>query len=193
MKAEDWDEKYAATPELWGRGPNAFLRQQLAEVPPGVAVDLACGEGRNAAWLGERGWSVTGVDFSPVAIEQAARRPVGVEWVCADVTTWQPRATPLDLVLIAYLHLPMPELAGVLRRAASWLAEGGRLLYLGHARSNLRRGVGGPPDAGVLPDIADLGAATDGLRVDVLRHLHRETDAGTAIDILLDATRWPTA
>lgn len=190
MKAQEWDEKYREKPELWGREPNAFVRQRLESSAPGRAVDLACGDGRNAAWLAAQGWSVTAVDFSPVAIEQARSRAPEVDWVCADVTTWAPERAPVDLALIAYLHLPMTQLHRVLSRAASWLAPGGRLLYVGHARVNLHRGVGGPPDETVLPEVADLAAVTDDLRVDHLGHVLRETSAGTAIDVLLDATCW---
>ena len=69
MDAGAWDERYAATGMVWSTGPNQFVERELQELPPGRALDLACGEGRNARWLAKRGWQVTAVDFSPVAIE----------------------------------------------------------------------------------------------------------------------------
>jgi SAM-dependent methyltransferase len=196
MNRLDWDARYSAEPSLWGAEPNQFVRARLAELEPGVALDLACGNGRNAMWLARRGWRVTGVDISAVALEQARSRSaelgVEVDWQHGDVTQWAPSAA-VDLALIAYLHLPLPELIEVLQAAGRALRPGGRLLYVGHARSNLERGYGGPSDPGVLTEIADLAAAAVELRVRELAHVLRPTDAGNAIDILLDATPWDAA
>lgn len=73
MGAADWDARYAGTELVWGSGANRYVVQHTADLPPGRAVDLACGEGRNARYLAGRGWSVTGVDFSAVAIDKARR------------------------------------------------------------------------------------------------------------------------
>ncbi|MGQ0624225.1 MAG: class I SAM-dependent methyltransferase [Sporichthyaceae bacterium] len=193
MKAAEWDERYAAAPALWGFEPNQFARARLGALEPGRAVDLACGNGRNGVWLARRGWQVTGVEISTVALEQAAQRSVAlgvqVDWTEHDALTWTPDGE-LDLVLVCYLHVPIVDLLALLARAGSWLAPGGRLLYVGHSRTNLERGVGGPQDPGILTEIADLAAGAHGLRVTALEHVLRATDAGTAIDILLEATTW---
>lgn len=193
MNRTDWDARYAAEPSLWGAEPNQFVRARVAELEPGVALDLACGNGRNALWLARRGWRVTAVDISAVAVEQAAARGaalgVDVDWQQADLLEWTPPGE-VDLALICYLHLPMPDLMKVLRTAGGALRPGGRLLYVGHARMNLERGYGGPSDPAVLTEIADLAAAAGELHVRELAHLLRPTEAGDAIDILLDATPW---
>ncbi len=192
----DWDARYAADPALWGERPNQFVRARVADAEPGRAVDLGCGNGRNAVWLARRGWHVEAVDISAVGIEQAQQRSerdgVHVAWEAGDALTWSP-AEPLDLVLVVYLHMEMPELIGLLARAATWLAPGGRLLYIGHSRTNIERGVGGPSNPDVLAEIAELAQAAEGLRVLALAHLLRETDTGTAIDILLEVTTWAAA
>ena len=112
MDAEAWDERYAASELVWSREPNQFVASELADLPPGVAVDLAAGEGRNAIWLASRGWSATAVDFSQVALDKGARlaEDLDVTWVCADATTWQaPR--PVDLVVMAYFQVPADDLS----------------------------------------------------------------------------------
>ena len=191
---QDWDVRYAAEPTLWGAEPNAYVRARLGGADPAYAVDLACGNGRNALWLARRGWRVTGVDTSAVALERARERGkelgLEVEWVHADVRTWSP-AEPVAVALVSYLHLPTAQLVALLRTAAGWLRPDGRLLYIGHARTNHARGVGGPSEPAVLAEIADLAAAAEGLRTVSLEHILRPTDTGTAIDILLEAAPWP--
>ena len=92
-----------------GAGPNRFLVDEVTDLRPGTALDVACGEGRNAVWLTGVGWRVVGVDFSPVGLEKsrqlATQRGVTVDWVQADLTTWEPPST-YDLVAVMYLHLP---------------------------------------------------------------------------------------
>ncbi|HEX7162746.1 MAG TPA: class I SAM-dependent methyltransferase [Trebonia sp.] len=98
-----------------GARPNRFVEDELASLAPGRAVDLGSGEGRNAIWLAERGWRVTAVDFSAADLARAARlaaeRGASVDWVQADLPTWEPAPGGYDLVLIAYLHLPSAGLA----------------------------------------------------------------------------------
>lgn len=192
MEADTWDERYRAEPHPWGPEPAATIRACLAEAIPGYAVDLGCGDGRHARWLRSRGWQVTAVDFSEVALEAARGKEYGseIDWQLGDVTTWRPQRLPVDLVLAGFLQLEVERLGTALHRAGGWLGEGGRLLYLGHARENLERGVGGPPDPRVLPGVADLAVAAEGLRVDSLHHVLRDTGHGTAIDVLLDARVW---
>ena len=73
MDAREWDEKYSEKPLLWSADPNQFVAEEVSRLRPGKALDLACGEGRNAVWMAEQGWDVTGIDFSGVAINRARR------------------------------------------------------------------------------------------------------------------------
>jgi SAM-dependent methyltransferase len=196
MERDDWDRRYAEKELIWSAGPNQFVAELLDAVPPGRALDVATGEGRNAIWLAERGWRVTAVDFSTAGLAKARAlaegRGVDVEWVNADVREYEP-AGGFDLALIAYLHLPAGQNAAVLRRAAAALAPGGTLLLIGHDRSNLTDGIGGPQDPDVLHTPEDVVAALDGLAIRRAERVHRtvETDAhrGVAIDTLVIATR----
>jgi len=156
VDASAWDQRYAAVEHVWSLEPNAAVAAELAEVPPGRAADLACGEGRNAIWLARRGWTVTAVDFSPVAVERGRRLAgdLDVDWVVGDVLT-----VPLpevDLVVIAYLQLPAAERRAAVRRAWRALAPGGTLFLVAHDSTNLTEGTGGPRDPSVLFTAADV-------------------------------------
>ncbi len=198
MDARSWDQRYHDRELLWSAGPNVFVAEELADHPRGRALDLAAGEGRNALWLAERGFEVEAVEFSPVAIEKgralAAHRGVTVTFTLGDLT--EPlELVPADVVLIAYLQLPRATEVEVLRRSAAWVAPGGTWLLIAHARRNLSDGVGGPPDAALLPTPTEVTAALDstGLEVEraeeVKRLVEVEGDQREAIDVLVRAHR----
>jgi SAM-dependent methyltransferase len=172
VEARDWDEKYAASELVWSREPNQFVAAELADLPPGTAVDIAAGEGRNAIWLASRGWTATAVDFSQVALDKGARLAadagIDVTWVCADATYWQPDA-PVDLVVVAYLQVPAPDRRRAVRGAVSMLSPGGTFLLVAHDSTNLTEGTGGPQDPSVLMTAEEVLADLDGIAVDVLR------------------------
>lgn len=92
----------------WAAEPHGELRRVADAFTPGRALDLACGDGRNAAWQARRGWSVTALDFFAALELARLHAPEGVEWVHADVTTWQPDGE-YDLITITYLQLPAPS------------------------------------------------------------------------------------
>ncbi|MEV4482975.1 class I SAM-dependent methyltransferase [Micromonospora coxensis] len=170
MDSTEWDARYAAAPELvWTAEPNRFVVEATADLPPGDALDLAAGEGRNAVWLAGRGWRVTAVDFSPVAVDRgrdlAARRGVPVRWRVGDVTTDLPEPDRYDLVVVAYLHLPPAQRTVALAGARAALRPGGTIVVVGHDRANLDGGVGGPRDPEILLTPEAVVDGLDGLRV----------------------------
>jgi SAM-dependent methyltransferase len=186
VRAEEWNERYAATRQ-WSAEPNALIAELLADLPPGEAVDLAAGEGRHALWLAGRGWRVTAVDFADVGLDRGRGQPGAdrVTWAQADVRTWTAPPASLDLVLVAYLHLPAEDAAALVPRTVEWLRPGGRLLVLGHDVANIEQGVGGPQDPAILHSVDSLAATAALLDVDRLEQVRRETPAGTALDTLL--------
>ena len=209
MDAEAWDERYAASDLVWSAAPNQFVAAELADLPPGRALDLAAGEGRNALWLAGRGWRVVAVDFSGVAIEKARaleRRQGsygGVDWVVADALGFDPGAEPFDLALLAYLQVSADQRRTAVRRAFGSLGVGGTFFLVAHDSSNLVEGTGGPQDPDVLFTAEEVLADLDGERFDVARadrvsrvvasgddhRGHRGTESATAYDCLVRLVR----
>lgn len=190
-----WDERYATSTSVWGTPPNRWVEQHVTDLPPGRALDLACGEGRNALWLARRGWRVIAVDFSIVALDKgraAEPQDAGIEWVHADATTYAP-AAPVDLALLCYLQVVPGTRRASVRNAAASLAPGGTLLVIAHDSRNLTEGTGGPQDPDVLYTAADVAgdlAGTD-LVVERVEEALRPVEgaARPAIDALLGARR----
>jgi SAM-dependent methyltransferase len=195
VQREDWDKRYASVENLWAVKPNRFLVAEVAELEPGRALDLACGEGQNAIWLATLGWEVTGVDYSEVAIAKARARAerdgTRVDFVCADLLEYEPSAGAFDLVLLLYFHIPATDRREVLARAAGALALGGTCLVIGHDLTNLTHGVGGPSDPDLLSTPDELAAELPGLEIQKATTILRDVDGEDrdAIDNLVRARR----
>ncbi|MEV0356393.1 class I SAM-dependent methyltransferase [Nocardia sp. NPDC050697] len=216
MDAAAWDERYASTELVWGAPPNSTVVQhihglerapELVADPDGTvpelprALDLACGEGRNALWLATHGWQVHAVDWSQVAVDKgrtvATRLSRSVRtritWECADLTDPAVLTGRYELVLMVFLHLPPEERRALVRRAAEVLTPGGTLLVLGHDTTNISDGYGGPRDPSILftPDDirADLGPLSAQIRIAVAERVLRPTEERDAIDALVVARK----
>lgn len=149
MDRQGWDHRYDGEELIFTVDPSRFLGPELAGLAPGRALDLGCGEGRNALWLAEQGWAVTGVDFSSVGIAKADRlarqRGLAVDWVVADLRSFQPPASSFDLVIQFFVHFPALERRALLRRAVDALRPGGVILVVGYHVDHLDEGSGGGP------------------------------------------------
>ena len=189
MDAGAWDARYSGTDLVWSAGPNVWVRELCAPMTPGRALDVAAGEGRNALWLVEQGWTVVAADFSPVGVErmtQIADRRLGerrsaLTAVVADATQPPPAeaGAAFDLVLISYLHLPRSQWGEALAAAVGACAVGGAVLVIAHAVRNHTEGVGGPKDPTILLDPEDVIASAAELPVDVeLAQLRRREVEG---------------
>jgi SAM-dependent methyltransferase len=197
MDREEWNRRYAGRELLWTGEPNRFLVAETAALRPGRALDLACGEGRNAVWLAEQSWRVTGADFSEVALEKARRladaRGVEAEWVAADLLEYRPEPGAFDLVIVFYLQVPAAQRRTILRAAVEAVAPGGAFLLVAHDRANLEQGYGGPQEPAVLYTAEDVVADLDGLRIERAERVERpvQTPDGDriALDTLVRAVR----
>ena len=191
MDRADWDERYAGSELLWSAEPNRFLVAETAGLTPGRALDLACGEGRNAVWLARRGWQVTGVDYSEVAIEKARRlasaRKANVDWVVADLLDYGYLPEAFELVILFYLQVPAEERHQIVRAAAKAVAPGGTFLLVAHDSRNLERGYGGPKDARVLYTAEQVVADLEGLEVDRADLVERPVETAEGERVALDA------
>lgn len=181
-----WDARYAAKELVWSAEPNASVAAELEGLPAGKALDLGCGEGRNAIWLARAGWQVTAIDFSAVAIDKAralaAHFGVDVDWVVSDVCDYPMSAAGFDLVLMSFLHTDSSERARWLHRARNAVAPGGVFFYVGHDRSNIEHGHGGPQMPDVLLTAQQICADLNGFEIEkatvVEREVHSEPGHG---------------
>jgi SAM-dependent methyltransferase len=201
---EFWDDRYSSAGQLWSGQPNAQLVEQASGLEPGEALDAGCGEGGDALWLAGRGWTVTAVDVSQVALDRGAKaaEAAGAEvagrirWRREDLLTWAPEPRRYDLVSAQYMHLPLEMFGDFLARLAAAVRPGGTLLVVGHHPDDLHANVGrhGPAHRFVLAEqlAADLDPADWGIAVaEAFDRPARDLDGQTVTvrDTVLRATR----
>lgn len=152
MDQRFWDERYRSSSALWSGRPNPQLVAEAAGLAPGTALDVGCGEGADAIWLAERGWQVTAVDISIVALDRGAAHARAIDVEAAGRITWRHAdllgstlaAAPYDLVSAQFMQLPPEPRRALHLRLAAAVAPGGHLLVVGHDPSDLATGVHRP-------------------------------------------------
>ncbi len=183
-----WDARYEAKGALWGAEPNQFLAEIAEVLEPGTALDLGCGQGRNSLWLASRGFEVTGLDLSSIAIEQAkavaAELDLDASFESVDLTTWDPAGRVWDLVVLTYLHLSHERRPVVHAAARRAVAPGGRLVVIAHHLDNFENGVGGPPVPELLFTEQQLAGDFSSLKILRNQKVIRTTEEGDAIDLV---------
>ena len=147
-----WAQALRESPEkLASRPPNPYLLAEIADVPPGRALDAGCGHGSEAIWLATSGWRVTAVDFSATALDygRSTSDAIGadvaerIEWVEGDLGSWTPTPGGFDLVSCLYVHVA-GSVVEMVRRLATGVAPGGTLLLLGHRPTDPATGAPTP-------------------------------------------------
>ena len=136
-QAPEWDARYRERDgAMWSGRPNGRLVAEVAALTPARALDVGCGEGADALWLAQRGWTVTAIDISEVAIcrARAAPDPAGadVEWICGDALQAPLPARSYDLVSMQYPALPKAAGEGAVRKLLDTVRPGGLLLAVYH-------------------------------------------------------------
>jgi SAM-dependent methyltransferase len=136
-RAAEWDTRYSERDGgMWSGRPNGRLVAEVADLIPGRALDVGCGEGADAIWLAQRGWTVTAIDISDVAVgraqEAAERAGATVEWVCGDALLTPFPARSFDLVSMQYPALPKVAGETAVRTLLDTVRPGGLLLAVYH-------------------------------------------------------------
>lgn len=178
-----WDERYAEPGWAFGSEPNDFLGEHAGALPArGRVLTLAEGEGRNAVWLAQQGFEVTGVDLSAVGLEKAERlaaeRGVRIITRVADLERFDPGEAAWDGIVSIFAHLPAEVRRALHARLARALRPGGVLLLEAYTPSQIERGTGGPSDAGKLMTLAGLRDELAGLTIVLGRELERDVIEG---------------
>lgn len=157
--SEFWDERFGKQEYLYGKIPNAFLKQELENVTPGKILFLAEGEGRNAVYAASLGWNVDALDSSEVgkakAEKLAEERGVKINYELANLKFHKLPQEVYDAVAIIYFHLPSDCRNEVYKEAIKSLKPGGRLILELFDKEQFKLPYAGPKDIDLLYSLED--------------------------------------
>ena len=192
-----WDDRYAASHYIYGTAVNEWVATVLEENPHlsalrsdgdrPTALELACGEGRNAVYLAKRGFSVTAVDMSEVGIEKtqrlAADNSVQINAVCDDALTWR-SDSEFDVVVATWFHVPADRKPPMFLAIRDAVKPGGTLIAEWFHPDQRRRGFtsGGPPAPEMMLTPDELREGLSGFTIDRLTHHERTIREGPKHD-----------
>lgn len=146
-----WDERYSDSEYIFGVEPNDFLRDEFKRIPAGARVlCLAEGEGRNAVFLAQNGYQVTGIDSSKVGLDKAQQlandKGVTITTQVVDLADYEFGEQQWDAIVVMWVHLPTALRQHIHDQIASALKRGGVLILEAYTQQQLTMdAVGGPP------------------------------------------------
>ena len=124
-----WDQRYSRPTFIFGKSPAQFLAENYQYIPyEGTVLDMGMGEGRNAVFLAQKGYKVTGVDLSSVAVKKsyllAQEFGVKIKGVVASLKDYKIAPGSFDAIICFYwVDRSMVE------KIKTWLKPGGVLIY----------------------------------------------------------------
>jgi len=124
-----WDERYSRPSFIYGKSPAQFLAENYQYIPfEGTVLDMGMGEGRNAVFLAQKGYKVTGVDLSSVAVKKsyllAQEFGVKIKGVVASLKDYKIAPGTFDAIICFYwVDRSMVE------KIKTWLKPGGVIIY----------------------------------------------------------------
>ena len=145
-----WNERYGEEGLAYGDKPNVYLSEIADQISAGGKIlVVGDGEGRNGVWLAKKGFEVTCVDYSPVAVKKiesfAEESNVNINAICADMNDWEWPVEQFDAVVSIYVHFPPDVRAGLHQKMVDSLKSGGKILMEAFNKDQLKYKSGGPP------------------------------------------------
>ena len=178
-----WNEKFANTEYAYGTEPNEFLATSVAKLKPGAALSLAEGEGRNAVWLAQQGFTVSSIEQSEKGVAKTLRlalqRGVIVMAERGELETFHIQPNSWDLIVSIYAHTPRELRRKLHRQVVAGLKPGGVFILEAYTPAQIPNNTGGPKDASLMPTAELLRSELNGLVFDHIAEVERDVVEGS--------------
>ncbi len=174
---ELWDKKYTAPEYIYGKNPNEYFKNVIDTLEPGKLLLPSEGEGRNAVYAANKGWSVTALDFSIKAKEKALKlafeNNVSISYIITEVEKYNFPESEFDVIGLIYAHYP-PDLRTLIHSSVvKSLKQGGTLILEAFNKKQINNGTGGPKELPLLYNTEIL--QNDFLKLHILEIKELET------------------
>ena len=178
-----WNVKFANTEYAYGTEPNEFLAASVAKLKPGAALSLAEGEGRNAVWLAQQGFTVSSIEQSEKGVAKTLRlalqRGVIVMAERGELETFHIQPNSWDLIVSVYAHTPQELRRKLHRQVVAGLKPGGVFILEAYTPAQIPNNTGGPKDASLMPTAELLRSELNGLVFDHIAEVERDVVEGS--------------
>ena len=178
-----WNEKFAATDYAYGTEPNDFLVSAVTNLKRGATLSLAEGEGRNAVWLAQQGFTVSAIEQSEKGVGKtlrlALKRGVIVMAERGELETFHIQPNSWDLVVSIYAHTPQELRRKLHRQVVAGLKPGGVFVLEAYTPAQIANNTGGPKDVSLMPTAELLRSELAGLVFDHIEEVERDVVEGS--------------
>ena len=178
-----WNEKFSTTDYAYGTEPNDFLVSAVTNLKRGATLSLAEGEGRNAVWLAQQGFTVSAIEQSEKGVGKTLRlalqRGVIVMAERGELETFHIQPNSWDLVVSIYAHTPQELRRKLHRQVVAGLKPGGVFVLEAYTPAQIPNNTGGPKDASLMPTAELLRSELAGLVFDHIEEVERDVVEGS--------------
>lgn len=187
MSKESWNLRYRASDYVYGKEPNAFLKEKLHSLTPQTALFACEGEGRNSVFAAQLGWKVTAFDQSEAgkakAEALASEKNVSIDYLVSSVDELVLPENSFDLLVLIYVHFPREVRRSYYKRFLSFLKPGGKLIVEGFASGHenyqaIHSNIGGPRDSSMFLRATDAEEDFPGVNFTYLKEQEAELSEG---------------
>lgn len=160
-----WNDRYSIDEYAYGTQPNDYLKEQLEKVTTGTILFPAEGEGRNAVFAAQLGWTVSAFDISlegkNKASQLAETNKVVIDYKVGELQTLNYNTEQFDAIALIYAHFPADIKSLYHKTLDKYLHKNGILIFEAFSKKHLEynsknKEVGGPKDLDSLFSIEEL-------------------------------------
>jgi 2-polyprenyl-3-methyl-5-hydroxy-6-metoxy-1,4-benzoquinol methylase len=177
-----WDERFDRDDYVYGTRPNEFVADVFNHIPRGNVLCLGEGEGRNAVFLAQQGYTVTALDSSYIGLQKAqklaAERGVSITTIHADLADYKIEANAWQGIVATYCHLPLPLRQQVHAACVHGLARNGAMILEAFTPDQLKYKTGGPQTIELLMTLQELKNEFSGLTFEIAHEIVRDRTEG---------------
>lgn len=157
---EFWNNRYAEKEFVYGTKANRFLKQSINELPKGNILFAAEGEGRNAVFAAQKGYTVSAFDISESAKNKAEilaqEHQVSIDYQVGDVFDLQYPEAHFDGLVLIFAHFPSDIRVAIHAQLLSLLKPGAVIIFEAFSKEQLNYSSGGPKEADMLFSLEEI-------------------------------------